>query len=459
LDGIDNIPSKHWDITVSGHEPNLDGAFTVPAQSSVEMIIYVPENETVGPHSMQFSFEGVGSSSLGVVVTAAPANGFRITANPATVSVNAGFSGGTTLTLTATGDFTGPVNLSAGALVQGMMVTFQPATVTVPLHGSITSTMTVSAPTGVTSQNTQVAVTGTNGEKHANVSVPLAVIGTGGGGGGVGGVVFLSDAARTLRIPDLTAAGFTDTGTQVQGTGGSNIYVAADETVYLADRNHHRIVQFKGFASPVITMVGSQGSGTLQFNAPNGVWVGPDNKIYVADTNNNRIVRMDDMTGAGFAEWHPTGSTLNKPDAVFVDSSGAMYVADTFNFRILRANSFADTIFQAIGTYGPGIGHMLLPHGIFVRNGRIYVADEHRIIAMDNITGVGWTEINDNNAGVGVLQSPRAIFVQANGRITIADSGKKQVISFAAMDASGKTVWPPASATFTMEAPRGVFIR
>lgn len=463
---VDGRPASTWPNVLWGTPtPGASEPILVPkaggSGQGTQVAIFVPATETLGPHSLEFNVldangNTIGTNSVAVNVTAPPPNGLRITSAPASLSVAAGSSTTAVLTLTAFGNFSGVVTVTSDPLPQGLTKILGTSFLPVPANGSNTVTLTIRASGNMGALSTAITVRATQSPTDVAISIPLTVTLPSTGGGGS---TYVSDFSKVLKAPDLSNAAYQDTGTQLPTTGGSHMYVSANGTIYLADRNNSRILSFSDFTMPNITSVGTQGSGSLQFKNPNGVTLGPDGKIYVADTGNNRIVRMDDMTGAGFATWQPAGSALNQPECIFVDSANAMYVTDTSNYRILRAASFSSGSFQEIGSYGQGSGRFFFPHGLFVRNGRIYVTDEHRIIAMDDITGTNWQEINDTTAGVGSLVSLRGLFVESNGRITVADRGAMQIKSFADINGTGKIVWPPAGTQTPLEAPFGVFIQ
>ena len=68
--------------------------------------------------------------------------------------------------------------------------------------------------------------------------------------------------------------------------------VAADGSVYVADRGNHRIQKFDA-DGVFVTKWGSSGTGNGQFNLPFGVAVAADGSVYVADRGNHRIQKFD----------------------------------------------------------------------------------------------------------------------------------------------------------------------
>jgi trimeric autotransporter adhesin len=127
---------------------------------------------------------------------------------------------------------------------------------------------------------------------------------------GADGTVYVADS-RSNTIRKITAAGVVTTLAGSGSTGSANatgtaasfnyptgIAVAADGTVYVADRNSHKIRKIT--AAGVVTTVAGSGSysGTdgpgaaASFAFPYRVAVGVDGTVYVADNNNNTIRKI-----------------------------------------------------------------------------------------------------------------------------------------------------------------------
>lgn len=87
-------------------------------------------------------------------------------------------------------------------------------------------------------------------------------------------------------------------------------------------------------------VVTGEGLGIGPFSAPEDLYVTADNRIFVADTGNNRIVELDGQYRfvRSYDKFDNGGKedTFNKPQGVFVTQAGAIYVADTGNHRVVR---------------------------------------------------------------------------------------------------------------------------
>ncbi len=83
--------------------------------------------------------------------------------------------------------------------------------------------------------------------------------------------------------------------------------------------------------------------GISGFNDPSDVFVAGDGQIYIADTGNNRIIVLtDDYSLTGIIdqfENHGSMDHFNKPEGIFVTKEGHRYIADTENKRIVVLDS------------------------------------------------------------------------------------------------------------------------
>lgn len=157
------------------------------------------------------------------------------------------------------------------------------------------------------------------------------------------------------------SSGFSGDGgpaTAAQLNFPSDIAVAPDGSLYIADQGNHRIrrVGPDGIISTVAGKTyigGSRFSGDggpaveADLNSPTGVGVGPDGSLYIADRLNWRIRRVGPdgviRTVAGVTlqayggDGGPaTNAKLNHPTGVAVGPDGNLYIADSANLRIRR---------------------------------------------------------------------------------------------------------------------------
>src|SRR5207249_2414038 len=106
-------------------------------------------------------------ATLALSITAAP--GFTLAASPASLSVRAGTSGASTITVNGQNGFSGAVNLSASGLPSGVTMTFGSSSTT------RSSSLTLNASTSAAPGTAAVVITGTSGGLSAKVSLSVTI--------------------------------------------------------------------------------------------------------------------------------------------------------------------------------------------------------------------------------------------------------------------------------------------
>lgn len=190
------------------------------------------------------------------------------------------------------------------------------------------------------------------------------------------GILYISDMANwRIRTVDLKGViqtwagtgepGFSGDGgpaseAQFQSASGqsappSSRIIIADEVLYLADTNNHRIRMIDIETGIVNTFAGDGNAGTsgdggpateARLFGPTDLAMGLDGELYIADTENSciRVVTPDGIinTFAGICgvpgrdgDGDPgSEATLNKPYGVSLDAEGNVYIGDTYNNTI-----------------------------------------------------------------------------------------------------------------------------
>src|ERR1700682_944344 len=159
---------------------------------------------------------------------------FSITA-PATLTVNQGASGNTTVSTAVSGGFNSAIALTASGQPSGVTTGFNPSTIAAPGSGS--STMTVNAATSTTPGTYTLTATGTGGGKTHGTNISLTVPTSGGGtttdiisDGGFEGATVSGNSApgwtATTSISGhniiLKNGAFPHAGTNLATLGGTN---------------------------------------------------------------------------------------------------------------------------------------------------------------------------------------------------------------------------------------------
>ena len=312
----------------------------------------------------------------------------------------------------------------------------------------------------------------TTGESCASGSCKAPVAGTSRDGFGVGVAGFVNG--------DLTKA-------RVSNPAGSDH--AADGRVFLADRNNHRVRLYTPGAkgAQVSTYAGSGSASFLdgaaasaRFNYPADVaWHAGSKTLYVADRNNHRIRKIvggkvSTLAGssAGNVDGPGNKARFNYPEGVDVTVGNVLYVCDTNNHKIRRLTpdgqvlSFAGT--GSIG-YVNGAGNVArfnYPRGLVVRpDGSLLVADtnNHRIRKVDAggvvtlFAGSGSASFLNGAATSARFNSPQSVALGASGAVLVADTGNRrvrrilagQVTTYSGSGASGSVNGAPTATSFS----------
>ncbi|MBM7564238.1 YIP1 family protein [Paenibacillus sacheonensis] len=129
--------------------------------------------------------------------------------------------------------------------------------------------------------------------------------------------------------------------------GPSDLYIAGDDHLFVADTGNNRIAEFDANGSFVREIGGKDGKSALK--APEGVYVTPEGEVYVADTGNRRIAVFD-ARGRYEKEFQkPANSLVPKsfyfvPVKIAVDARGMLYIVSKGSYqglvRIDKAGQF-----------------------------------------------------------------------------------------------------------------------
>ena len=151
---------------------------------------------------------------------------------------------------------------------------------------------------------------------------------------------------------------------------------SANDKLYVVDGNNHRI-QVLNFDLTFCSTFGSTGSGKGQFSSPRGIACDSTGKVYVTDRGNNRIqvftaegkfLRMFGRRGQGRGE-------LDWPNGIHIDTDHLVYVSEYGNHRISIFTSKGQFV-TSFGMRGEGPGEFCNPFGVAVDDcGVVYVAD------------------------------------------------------------------------------------
>jgi sugar lactone lactonase YvrE len=125
----------------------------------------------------------------------------------------------------------------------------------------------------------------------------------------------------------------------------TSIFVDEHHSVYVSDRNNHRVMKWtEGTKEGIVVAGGQEGGNSLkQLSDPQGVFVDRLGTVYVVDRDNHRIVRWFKGATQGNIVVGGNGeggkeNQLNYPTDLSVDRQGNLYVVDHQNHRVQRFN-------------------------------------------------------------------------------------------------------------------------
>ncbi|CAF3792404.1 unnamed protein product [Adineta steineri] len=121
------------------------------------------------------------------------------------------------------------------------------------------------------------------------------------------------------------------------------IFVDGDQSVYVSDRQNHRVMKWRKDAEEgtIVAEGNGEGANLSQLDYPQGVIVDDLGQIYVADHWNNRVMRWcegkeeGEIVVGGNGEGNQSNE-LYFPTGLSFDNEGNLYVVDCWNHRIQK---------------------------------------------------------------------------------------------------------------------------
>lgn len=260
---------------------------------------------------------------------------------------------------------------------------------------------------------------------------------------------------------------------------------AYGERFYVVDSKTSQLAMFTS-ASAELKLVGTEGSGPSNFDAPSAVAVGPDGRIYVADAGNCRVQVLDE-NGAFLFSFGAKGSGAGQfsysINSIAYGGDGRVYVGDPGNSRIQAFTP--EGLLLRIYSDG-GVKIRDLSDIAVDRSANIYVLDsdlgrvvklspEGAVLAEFPVAGTGLCvdeygfiyafdlsknkvreyypdgrlsgEFGREGKGVGQMTKPTDIQIGPKGTILLVDAGNKRAIEFIVENSERKQLLPAPGAT------------
>ncbi len=154
-----------------------------------------------------------------------------------------------------------------------------------------------------------------------------------------GGNIYVAEIGSKHRVQKLAPDGKFIAewkGPESGFYGPRRITIGPDESIYVVDSGHNRIVKFNSDGQ-VLASWGSEGSGDGQFKGLSSVAIDPmNNKVYAADPLNSRIQVFDSngkfLTKWSVPEWR---QTLGLEDLAIDSQTGRLYASSAHMNSVL----------------------------------------------------------------------------------------------------------------------------
>lgn len=207
-----------------------------------------------------------------------------------------------------------------------------------------------------------------------------------------------------------------------------------NQTIYIADYNNHRIVEWTLNGSEGHVMAGGkgQGDGIDQLNRPTDVVIDPhDNSLFVADRENRRVIRWSrQRTEHGQI-------VISDIDCarLFMTKDGSLYVSDCQKNEVRRwkKGDTQGTVVAGGNGRGTELNQFHFPRYLFIDDDHtLYVSDRsnHRIMKWLKDAKEGMTVAGGNGQGnqANQLSTPGGVIVDQFGHIYVADCDNDRVM-------------------------------
>jgi DNA-binding beta-propeller fold protein YncE len=201
----------------------------------------------------------------------------------------------------------------------------------------------------------------------------------------------------------------------------------------------HGVHVFNLHTGACVRIVGSQGTGPLQFTYPCQVWVASDDFVFVADSDNDRIPILTpcDFDFHGFVG----EGQLCRPAGVCGDGNIIAVSEDAHRISVFSSGDGA--LLHRFGSYGSSDGQLNYPHGL------CFMSENHHIAVADCVNDRVCVFSLDGefirHVGVGVLRCPTGVACSAFDELVVADFRNSRVAVFSA---SGEFVRTMGDADF-----------
>ncbi len=212
------------------------------------------------------------------------------------------------------------------------------------------------------------------------------------------------------------------------------MYIDNDQTIYVADSDNHRIMEWKSDAKTGAIVAGGNGNGNRndQLDWPTKVIVDKENdSLIICDSKNQRIMRWPRRNGTSGEILIPN---IDCSDLI-MDNDRYLYVSDWWKHEVRRWKMGETNGTKVAGgnRNGNGLDQLNFPTYIFIdQDHSVYVSDTNndRVMKWEKDARRGIVVADGQDKGNGSIQvsSPLGIIVDQLGSVYVADQKNNRVI-------------------------------
>ena len=115
--------------------------------------------------------------------------------------------------------------------------------------------------------------------------------------------------------------------------GPSNVFVAANGDIYVADGyQNSRVVRFNKDGKFLKIIGGTKGKGPGQFDLPHAVLLDSKGRVIVADRTNARV-QVFDQEGKFLEQWNPR---MSRPSGMYIDPDDTLWVGNQHDETVVK---------------------------------------------------------------------------------------------------------------------------